>query len=80
MSACGQFTDKKLPRTPSSGLSALGCGGRSFEVAFISAIVYLKKSKKPSRHCDEVSGRARGSCSEVWALHVAINRPRGFDL
>ena len=41
-----QFTDKKLPRTPSSGLSALGYGGHSFEVAFISAIVYLKKKTK----------------------------------
>ena len=27
-----------------------------------------------------MSGRARGGCSEVWALHVAINGPRGFDL
>ena len=49
-------------------------------MAFISAIVYLKRSKKPSRQCGELSRRARGSCSEVWALHVAINGPRGFDL
>ena len=27
-----------------------------------------------------MSGRARGGWSEVWALHVAINGPRGFDL
>ena len=80
MSACGQLTDKKLPRTPRSGLSALGCGSRSFDVAFISAILYFKKSKKPRRQCDEASGRARGGWSKVWALHAAINGPRGFDL
>ena len=39
-----------------------------------------EKSKKPSRQCDEASGRARGGWSEVWALQVAINGPRGFDL
>ena len=27
-----------------------------------------------------MSGRARGGWSEVWALQVTINRPRGFDL
>ena len=34
---------------------------------------------KPSGQCGELSGRARGSCSEVWALHVAI-LARGNDL
>ena len=28
----------------------------------------------------EVSGRATGGWSEVWALHVGINEPCGFDL
>jgi len=36
--------------------------------------------KKPSRQSDELSGRTRGSSSEVWAMHVAIYRLRGFDL
>ena len=36
----------KLPRTPSSSLSGLGCGGRSFDIAFIFAIVYFKKARR----------------------------------
>jgi len=35
---------KKLPQTPWNGLRALGCGGRSFEVAFISTMVYFFRS------------------------------------
>ena len=27
-----------------------------------------------------MSGRARGSCSDVWAVRVAINRASGLDL
>ena len=77
MSACGQFTDKKLP------LSALGCGSRSFDVAFISAVVYFKKKKARSLAGSVMKrqgGLYRGGWSEVWALHVAINGPRGLDL
>ena len=46
MGGIGQLSDKNLPRTLCSGLSALVCGGRSFEVPFIYAIVYLKQKKK----------------------------------
>ena len=47
--------------------------------------ILQKKHKKPSRQCDELSGRARGSCSEVWALHKQAERLRsvgirGFEL
>ena len=75
MSACGQFTDKKTPTHPLKW--PLGAWS-SFHLCY--CILKKEIAKRPSRQCDELSGRARGSCSEVWALHVAINRPRGFDL
>ena len=56
------ITDKKLPRT-----------ALSVAVGASSLLLHtLKKAKKPSRQCDELSRRARGSCSEVWTLRVAI--------
>ena len=36
---------RKLPHTPWSGLSALGCGGRSSEVAFIYTLHTSKKQR-----------------------------------
>lgn len=38
------------------------------------------KAKKPSGQRDEMSGRVRGSSSEVWSLYIAISQPSGFDL
>jgi len=57
-------TDKRHPCSPWSGVLALGCDSWSFDVALAT---------KPIRQCDKVLGRVRGSCSEVWALHVAIS-------
>ena len=40
------LSPKKRPRILRSGESAVGCGGRSFDVAFIYPFSTLKKKKK----------------------------------
>ena len=71
MSVCGQFTDKNSHAHFEVASQALECGGRSFEVAFISAIVYLKKKEKSLAGSVTKCQGGLDVASEVWALYVA---------
>ena len=52
------LSPKKRPRILRSGESAVGCGGRSFDVAFIYPFSTLKKNKqkKTEKIKTELSG------------------------
>ena len=53
---------KNHPRILRSGQSALGCGGRSFDVAFIYPFSTLKKAKRSglSETCHKCLSRLKG--------------------
>ena len=57
-------------RTDENSHAPLEVACQRLDVAVEALLYTLKKAKKPSRQCDELSGSARGSCSEVWALRV----------
>ena len=48
------LSPKKRPRILRSGESAVGCGGRSFDVAFIYPFSTLKKKTKKTKKTEKV--------------------------